>query len=96
WSAEDPYLYHLLIRLSDSNGNLLSVIPQRVGFEQLTYRLQECIRPLVILIFGTDHHLAGVRRQTNTLPLIQCLCGEGGIAFFQQHGQQRMLRMVSL
>ena len=32
WSAEDPYLYHLLIRLSDSNGNLLSVIPQRVGF----------------------------------------------------------------
>lgn len=32
WSDEIPYLYHLFITLKDKKGNVLDVIPQRVGF----------------------------------------------------------------
>lgn len=59
WSAEDPYLYHLLIRLSDSNGNLLSVIPQRVGFRDIKVRNG--------LFYINNHYvkLHGVNRHDN-------------------------------
>jgi beta-galactosidase len=35
WSAEDPYLYKLLLTLKDSAGNVLEVIPQNVGFRKV-------------------------------------------------------------
>jgi beta-galactosidase len=35
WSAEKPHLYMLLISLRNADGELLEVIPQRVGFREL-------------------------------------------------------------
>jgi beta-galactosidase/evolved beta-galactosidase subunit alpha len=35
WSAEDPYLYTLLVTLKDAAGNVLEVVPQRVGFRTI-------------------------------------------------------------
>ncbi|MDQ9521245.1 beta-galactosidase subunit alpha, partial [Serratia marcescens] len=34
WNAENPYLYQLLLSLYDGAGNLLGVVPQRVGFRE--------------------------------------------------------------
>ncbi|GEM74433.1 beta-galactosidase subunit alpha [Vibrio sagamiensis] len=38
WNAENPYLYQLLLTLKDSQGNVLEVIPQRVGFRDIKIR----------------------------------------------------------
>ncbi len=38
WTAETPYLYQLFITLKDRNGNVLEVIPQRVGFRDIKVR----------------------------------------------------------
>lgn len=38
WSAETPYLYHLVMTLKDAQGNILEVIPQRVGFRDIKVR----------------------------------------------------------
>lgn len=38
WTAENPYLYQLLITLRDNQGNILEVIPQRVGFRDIKVR----------------------------------------------------------
>ncbi|HEU4633115.1 MAG TPA: glycoside hydrolase family 2 TIM barrel-domain containing protein [Flavisolibacter sp.] len=35
WSAETPNLYTLYITLKDKNGNVLEVIPQRIGFRSV-------------------------------------------------------------
>jgi beta-galactosidase len=35
WSAEIPYLYTLFITLKDKNGNILEVIPQKIGFRSV-------------------------------------------------------------
>ena len=34
WSAEDPYLYHLMIQVYNKFGKLVEVVPQRVGFRR--------------------------------------------------------------
>ncbi|WP_431222666.1 beta-galactosidase subunit alpha [Serratia sp. L9] len=38
WTAETPYLYQLFISLKDQSGNVLEVIPQRVGFRDIKVR----------------------------------------------------------
>ncbi|MGC6098962.1 beta-galactosidase subunit alpha [Enterobacter quasiroggenkampii] len=38
WSAESPYLYHLVITLKDEYGQTLEVIPQRIGFRDIKVR----------------------------------------------------------
>ncbi|MGF1719938.1 beta-galactosidase subunit alpha [Vibrio kyushuensis] len=38
WNAENPYLYKLLLTLKDATGNVLEVIPQRVGFRDIKVR----------------------------------------------------------
>ncbi len=35
WSAEIPYLYHLIISLLDKEGNNVEVIPQEIGFKKV-------------------------------------------------------------
>ncbi|UMX91787.1 hypothetical protein MJ581_17805 [Escherichia coli] len=35
WSAESPYLYHLVMTLKDAGSNVLEVVPQRVGFRDI-------------------------------------------------------------
>ena len=34
WSAEDPQLYDLVLEVSDENGTLQEVIPQKIGFRR--------------------------------------------------------------
>ena len=55
WSAEDPYLYHLLISMYD-DGNLLEVIPGRIGFR--TVELKDGL----FLVNGIAIKLKGVNR----------------------------------
>ena len=38
WSAESPYLYHLVMTLKDAHGHVLEAIPQRVGFRDIKVR----------------------------------------------------------
>ncbi|HHB1596041.1 TPA: beta-galactosidase subunit alpha [Vibrio campbellii] len=38
WTAENPYLYQLFITLRDAQGNVIEVIPQRVGFRDIKVR----------------------------------------------------------
>ncbi len=56
WSAETAYLYTLYITLKDKNGNLLEVIPQRVGFRSVE------IKDGNFLVNGKRVFLKGVNR----------------------------------
>jgi beta-galactosidase/beta-glucuronidase len=56
WTAETPYLYTLLLCLSDSRGKLFEVIPWRVGFRRVE------IEDGVLLVNGAPVKLKGVNR----------------------------------
>jgi len=57
WTAETPYLYTLLISLRDSKGQLLEVVPQRVGFRRVEISGgQLLVNGKPILIKGADRH----------------------------------------
>ena len=57
WSAETPYLYTLYITLSDESGQVLEVIPQKVGFRKVEIRdRQLLVNGQPILIKGADRH----------------------------------------
>ena len=38
WSVENPYLYHLVMTLKNAAGEIIEVIPQRVGFRDIKVR----------------------------------------------------------
>jgi len=57
WTAETPYLYTLFITLSDKDGNILEVIPTRVGFRHIEIKGgQVLVNGQPILIKGADRH----------------------------------------
>ena len=56
WSAEDPYLYTLLVALTDAQGRVIEVVPQRVGFRQIEIRGDR------FLVNGVAIKLKGVNR----------------------------------
>ncbi|HEU5382721.1 MAG TPA: glycoside hydrolase family 2 TIM barrel-domain containing protein [Ktedonobacteraceae bacterium] len=56
WSAEDPYLYRLLLAIYDSAGNVLEVVPSRVGFRSIV------LRDGLFLVNGAALKLKGVNR----------------------------------
>ena len=57
WSAESPYLYTLLTTLHDKKGNVLEVIPQKVGFRKVEIKnAQLLVNGQPILIKGADRH----------------------------------------
>mgnify|MGYP000855220235 FL=1 len=56
WSAEDPYLYTLLLTVYDRQGRVAEVVPQRVGFRQVEIRDGE------LLLNGRHLVLHGVNR----------------------------------
>lgn len=56
WSAEDPYLYHLLVTLTDERGDVLEVVPQRVGFRSIF------LRNGLFVVNGAPIKLKGVNR----------------------------------
>jgi beta-galactosidase len=57
WSAEDPYLYRLLITVKDPAGRILEVIPQNVGFRRVEIKGGRfLINGRAILVKGVNRH----------------------------------------
>jgi beta-galactosidase/beta-glucuronidase len=57
WSAENPYLYHLLITLRDEEGEILQVVPQRVGFRSIELKDGNfLVNGRAIMIKGVNRH----------------------------------------
>ncbi|MDD6541522.1 MAG: glycoside hydrolase family 2 TIM barrel-domain containing protein, partial [Prevotella sp.] len=57
WSAETPYLYTLLATIKDSRGNVVEVIPQKVGFRKVEIKnSQLLVNGQPVLIKGADRH----------------------------------------
>ncbi len=56
WSAEIPFLYDMLIKVYDENGDLAEVIPQRVGFRRFE------IKDSLMLLNGKRIVFKGVNR----------------------------------
>jgi len=56
WSAEDPYLYNLIINLTNEKGETLEVIPNKVGFRKVE------LKGGTFLVNGVPIKLKGVNR----------------------------------
>lgn len=57
WTAETPYLYKLLARVKDAKGNVVEVIPQRVGFRKVEIKnSQLLVNGQPVLIKGANRH----------------------------------------
>jgi len=57
WSAENPYLYKLLLTLKDSAGRVIEVIPQQVGFRRIEIKQAKVqLNGKPILIKGVNRH----------------------------------------
>ena len=57
WSAEDPYLYTLIATVKDQKGNIVEVIPQKVGFRKVEIvNSQLLVNGQPVLIKGADRH----------------------------------------
>jgi beta-galactosidase/evolved beta-galactosidase subunit alpha len=56
WSAEDPFLYTLLVTLKDPQGCVVEVVPQRVGFRTVEIKGDR------FLVNGVAVKLKGVNR----------------------------------
>ncbi len=56
WSAENPYLYTLLMELKDPNGKTIERVTQKVGFRSIS------IKGGQLLINGTPIKIRGVNR----------------------------------
>lgn len=56
WSAESPYLYTLLVTLKDSAGEVVEVVPVKVGFRQVEMKGGN------LLVNGVDIKFKGVNR----------------------------------
>ncbi|PAV31157.1 beta-galactosidase subunit alpha [Virgibacillus profundi] len=59
WSAESPYLYHVLLKLTDEKGNISEVIAQKVGFRSVE------LKGGLVLINGEAIKFKGVNRHDN-------------------------------
>ncbi|MCI6309794.1 MAG: DUF4981 domain-containing protein [Prevotella sp.] len=57
WSAEDPYLYTLVATVKDQRGNIVEVVPQKVGFRKVEIvNSQLLVNGKPVLIKGADRH----------------------------------------
>jgi len=57
WSAEKPYLYRLILTLTDANGNVVEVIPVNVGFRKVELKDGNLlVNGQRIFIKGTNRH----------------------------------------
>lgn len=57
WSAETPALYDLLLTVRDGNGNVLEVIPEKVGFRR--FEMKDglmCLNGKRIVFHGVNRH----------------------------------------
>ena len=57
WSAEDPYLYTLVLCLRDSTGSVLDVRSSRIGFRQVEIRDEQLfVNGESIKLYGVNRH----------------------------------------
>lgn len=57
WSAETPNLYDVLVTLYDAQGNIIEMIPQRIGFRDIQIKNgQLLVNGQPILIKGVNRH----------------------------------------
>jgi beta-galactosidase len=57
WSAETPALYQLLLTLRENNGNVIEVIPQKVGFRKVEIKGSDLlVNGRRVLIKGVNRH----------------------------------------
>ncbi|HNQ22187.1 MAG TPA: glycoside hydrolase family 2 TIM barrel-domain containing protein [Phycisphaerae bacterium] len=57
WSAEQAYLYSLLVTLKDANGTVVEVVPSRVGFRQVEIKDGELlVNGRAVLLKGVNRH----------------------------------------
>ena len=57
WTAETPYLYTLITTVKDRKGNVVEVIPQKVGFRKVEIKnSQLLVNGQPVLIKGADRH----------------------------------------
>jgi beta-galactosidase/beta-glucuronidase len=56
WSAEQPYLYQLLLQLSDESGQVVEAVPARIGFRSVE------LKDGLMLINGVPLKFKGVNR----------------------------------
>ena len=57
WTAETPTLYTLLLTLKDAAGNVVEVIPQRIGFREIEIiDGKYCVNGVPVLIKGVNRH----------------------------------------
>ena len=57
WTAETPYLYTLVATVKDARGNVLSAVPQKVGFRKVEIKnSQLLVNGQPIYIKGADRH----------------------------------------
>ena len=57
WSAEGPYLYTLVATVKDQKGNIVEVVPQKVGFRKVEIvNSQLLVNGQPVLIKGADRH----------------------------------------
>jgi len=57
WSAENPYLYNLLLTLRDNNGQVVETVPCRIGFR--TIELKDgnfLVNGVPIMLKGVNRH----------------------------------------
>ncbi len=57
WDAGDPYLYQLLIKVVDGQGEILEVVPYEVGFR--CFEIRDCVMLLNgkrLLVNGVNRH----------------------------------------
>lgn len=57
WTAETPYLYYLVMTLKDDQGNIIEVIPSKVGFRQVELKnglIQ--VNGVPVLFKGVNRH----------------------------------------
>ena len=70
WTNETPSLYRLLIAVKDHRGNLLEVVPQRVGFREVD------INDNIFKVNGVPVKLKGVNRHEHNPELGQVVTRE--------------------
>jgi beta-galactosidase len=57
WSAEQPWLYNLIITQKDEKGNLVSVTGAKIGFRKVEIKnAQLMVNGIPVLIKGTNRH----------------------------------------
>lgn len=57
WTAETPHLYQVITTLKNSNGKILEVIPQRIGFRKIQIKNgQFLVNGQPVLIKGVNRH----------------------------------------